>query len=337
LKNARPKFAEFKKYWLKPALATAALGITLGLSLLTSTVTVNHAIASAENNKTEITVYKKAYYGMSTQELVKQIQTAPAQTQQQPTLGMYNSSANIGQNSKGYIQHSFVDWRDDHYFAYTLAQSVQSNNTPLITLEPRGEENGSKLLGDISAGAYDGQLDKIIEVSKASSGTVYIRFAHEMELADLYPWGNQDPQLYTKSYQHVVDRFRNQGANKVKFVWSPAGNNGAGDYYPGDQYVDIIGTTILYDEYWYGGYLPSFASLAQNRQWLETYNKPVWIVEFGAGHANKTNQKFMIDEATSQYKQLGFSALIYLNMVDANIQGPDYHLDSANDFGSFFY
>jgi S-methylmethionine-dependent homocysteine/selenocysteine methylase len=97
-----------------------------------------------------------------------------------------------------------------------------------------------------------------------------------------------------------------------------------------------VGTTILYDEYWYGKSLPSFSELAAGRVWLQQYHKPVWIVEFGAGRVNKANQAAIINEAINQYKQLGFTALIYLNMVDANITGPDYSLDSVNDFGSFF-
>jgi hypothetical protein len=336
LKNTRPKFVDFKKYWLKPALGTFALAVALGFSILTSSITINHAIAAAEDSEKTVVEVKKVNYGMNTEELIRQLKLVTKQNGPQPDFGMYNSSSAAEQNNKSYIQHSFVDWRDDHYFAFTLAQTAQNNNTPLITIEPRGEDDGAKLLSDISDGKYDQQLDKLISVSKASNNTIYIRFAHEMELANLYPWGNQSPQLYINAYRHTIDRFQSQGANNVKFVWSPAGNYGAGDYYPGDKYVDAIGTTVLYDEYWYGSNLPSFESLSESRQWLHQYNKPVWIVEFGAGRTNRINQQRLIDDAASQYQRLGFKELIYLNMTDANINGPDYRLDSANDFSSKF-
>ena len=44
----------------------------------------------------------------------------------------------------------------------------------------------------------------------------------------------------------------------------------------------------------------------------------------------------LIEDAKSNYKKYGFDALIYLNMVDANIDGPDYSLQSPNDFSSFY-
>jgi hypothetical protein len=59
----------------------------------------------------------------------------------------------------------------------------------------------------------------------------------------------------------------------------------------------------------------------------------VWIVEFGAGSANKNNQQELINEAVSDYQQLGYGVLIYLNISDANIQGPDYRLNPSNNFG----
>jgi cellulose synthase (UDP-forming) len=280
-------------------------------------------------------VIQPANYSQSTTRLIKEIQAAPKITTT-PSLGMYNRSLDLPKNTQPYIQHSFVDWRDDHYFALVVAKSLQSGNTPLVTVEPRGDTDGQQLLSDIAAGKYDPTLAKLNAVVKASKSPIYIRFGHEMELVDLYPWGNQDPQLYVAAYQHVVDYMRNNGASQARFVWSPAGNLGAQAYYPGDNYVDVIGTTVLYDQYWYGTYLPSFQELVSNRLWLKQYNKPLWIVEFGAGKANRSDQLQLINEALSQYKDLGFSSIVYLNLIDANIVGPDYSLNSANDFGSFF-
>jgi cellulose synthase (UDP-forming) len=338
LKNVRPKFVDFKKYWLKPAAATAVLALSLTLSILTSTATINHAVASADNsNSAAVSVYKPVDYGMSTQQLIDQIKMAPGESGPEPTIGMYNPSANVESDKTNYIQHSFVDWRDDHYYAFALGQTLQSDNTPLITLEPRGDSDGAKLLSDISSGVYDKRIDQLANISKASKRPIYIRFGHEMDLANLYAWGGQDSNQYIGAYRHVVARFKTDNANNVVFVWSPAGNDGAQKYYPGDQYVDVVGTTILYDEYWYGEYLPSFESLALNRKWLETYNKPVWIVEFGAGRTNAANQQELINQAMQQYDSLGFKALVYLNMADANINGPDYRLQDKNEFGSFFY
>jgi hypothetical protein len=157
-----------------------------------------------------------------------------------------------------------------------------------------------------------------------------------MDLYDVYPWGNQAPALYIAAWRHVVTHVKLYGATNVKWVWSPAGNYEAAAYYPGDNYVDVIGTTILYDRYWYGIYHPSFYELQANRSWLQQYGKPVWITEFGAGTYDPVFQKQLIQEALREYRQDGYSALIYLNIADANIIGPDYKLHGLSAFGNLF-
>ena len=336
-RTSTPSFSSLKQYWLKPISATFVL-----LVLLFSTIAFSPYIfytqgveAESVANQQSVPLNLNANYNQSTSRIISEIQRAP-KISTEPSLGMYNQSLNLPNNTQPYIQHSFVDWRDDHYFALVVAKSLQSGNTPLVTIEPRGDANGQQLLSDISQGKYDATLSRLNAVIKASKSPVYIRFGHEMELVNLYPWGNQDSSLYIAAYQHVVDYMRNNDAPQAKFVWSPAGNTGAEAYYPGDSYVDVIGTTVLYDQYWYGSYVPTFKELVSNRLWLAQYNKPLWIVEFGVGKANRDDQKQLIIEALSEYTDLGFSSVVYLNLVDSNIVGPDYTLSSPNDFGSFF-
>jgi cellulose synthase (UDP-forming) len=333
---SRPKLSAIRQYWLKPVSATMALLFMLVTTIALSPYELYPLNAEAEQSITPPAISRSANYNQKTSLLIEEIRRVPKNTEPTPSLGMYNQSLELPKTTQPYIEHSFVDWHDDHYFAYVVAKSLQSGNTPLVTVEPRGQADGQQLLADITDGKYDDLLANLNAVTKASKSPIYIRFGHEMELADLYPWGNQNPQLYISAYQHVVDYMRNNGSSNVKFVWSPAGNQGAEAYYPGDKYVDVIGSTVLYDQYWYGNYVPSFQQLASDRVWLQQYNKPVWIVEFGAGKANRDAQKQLINEAVTQYKDLGFSSVVYLNLVDANIIGPDYTLNSINDFGDFF-
>ena len=272
---------------------------------------------------------------MSREDLIQQIKHAKKQNATLPAIGMYNQTKVTQPAKQPYIQHSFVDWRDPHYLAYVLAQTQQNANTALITIEPKGEPNGAKLLSDIQNGKHDRKLNEIAKILKASPNPVYIRFAHEMELQNLYAWGNQDPQLFVSAYKHTIDIIRKR-APSTQFVWAPAGNTGADAYYPGDDYVDIIGTTMLFDQYWYGNLTPTFNDIQAVRSWMLSYNKPVWIVEFGAGKANQAQQQIVIDDALKSYKTYGYDSLIYLNMKDANIEGPDYRLSDINNFADLF-
>jgi cellulose synthase (UDP-forming) len=337
LRQTKPDMNIFKQYWLKPVGVTSMLFVAIILSVISSIYTVNNPIATAQTTVGNKNGLIEISYEMSTDEIIEQIAKISSLNYPTPTLGIYTDTLEIPVPKTPYIQHTFVDWRDDHYLAYALARTLQAGNTPLITIEPRGESDGSVLLQEIASGAYDAQLNKLTNIIAAANSPVYIRFAHEMELAELYSWGDREPRLYIDAYKYVMKKFEDKNSENVYTVWSPAGNKGAEVYYPGDEYVDIIGTTILYDEYWYGKYfVPRFNQIAQSRFWLKEFGKPIWVVEFGAGRANIKNQQIIIADALNNYESLGFESLVYLNLIDANIVGPDYRLDSLNEFANIY-
>lgn len=333
LRQAKPRWTQLQQYWLRPILAALLLLVGIGGAALLTLLTIQPDEVVAQTTLHEKAVFQPVSYGMTTSQLMQQAKLVPQVQRALPDFGIYTQTP-VLMNTVPHIQHFFVDWRDEHYLAFVLAQSLQAGNTPLITIEPRGQADGAMLLSAITKGVYDHQLQNIATVLAASANPVYIRFAHEMELTDVYPWGNQSPGLYIAAYRYVVNYLRT--AN-TRFVWSPAGNQAtASNYYPGDAYVDVIGTTVLYDQYWYHQVVPSFEYLVASRRWLQAYNKPVWIVEFGVGRADQLVQQQLIRQASSQFRANGFQALLYLDMKDANLNGPDYRLISPNDFTHLF-
>ena len=104
---------------------------------------------------------------------------------------------------------------------------AQDRRTLMVTIEPwptSGQPANADVLGDVVSGSADGQLRRLADLAAANRPQVIlVRWGHEMELSDLYPWGAQDPALYTAAYRHVVSIFRGEGADNVRFVWSPAG------------------------------------------------------------------------------------------------------------------
>lgn len=339
-RKATGKLANFRLYWMKPATAVMLLAVLINIALAVSPLIPSRVYAvlgPPPNSEPPKALSMSSTAHMSTEELVAKISKLPPlpDNYSTPSVGIY-SPTRLLPASRPYIQHSFVDWKDTHGLAQQILLAEKDNNTPLITLQPGGEPDGNKLLSDIEAGNYDKRLQKIYYVLSASKRPVYIRFAHEMELYNVYPWGNQDPSLYIGSWKHVVDYMRSRGANNVKWVWSPAGNPGASAYYPGDSYVDVVGTTILYDRYWSGAYQPSFGELQANRAWLKEFGKPLWIVEFGAGRYYSSFQQQLVSQALAQYSTYGYGAFVYLNIADSNITGPDYRLRNLASFGDLF-
>jgi hypothetical protein len=163
---------------------------------------------------------------------------------------------------------SFVNWFVYYSSSGTIANKytgaeVQSlldqGITPVITWESM--YNGYSRLDPVQPrldaiinGSFDGYIDAFAAKIKSYSGKVILRILHEFE-GDWYPWSltqnGKDPARYIAAYRHVVDRFRNIGANNVKWMWCLNAEpkpymvyNYVVNCYPGDTYVDIVATDI---------------------------------------------------------------------------------------------
>src|SRR5690606_18863390 len=106
---------------------------------------------------------------------------------------------------------------------------LQQGYTPVITWEPMF--NGYAPLDPVQpsyskilAGNYDQYLDDFGDALKKYSDTIIVRPMHEFD-GDWYPWcisqNQQNPQLFIQTWKYIVDRVRNRGASKLKWMWCP--------------------------------------------------------------------------------------------------------------------
>lgn len=96
----------------------------------------------------------------------------------------------------------------------------------------------------IAAGRHDAYIRDWARAAAAWGGRLYLRFAHEMN-GTWFPWGigrlTNTATSFKAAWRHVVGIFRAEGAQNVRFVWSPymlcpwCGSYGA--IYPGDRWV----------------------------------------------------------------------------------------------------
>lgn len=151
----------------------------------------------------------------------------------------------------------------------------------------------------------EGRLDDYIRrfarsVAKAPL-TVYMRYAHEMN-GDWYPW-SRDPAAYVKAWQHVVDIFRAEKATNVRWVFSLnpspyeeltgwAAN--AKKYWPGANYVDFVGSTMIN----FGGTKEkSVAEFATRLKYMhDEFGKDLIITELNTASAGRV--KWLADLRT---------------------------------------
>lgn len=145
----------------------------------------------------------------------------------------------------------------------TLTAIGNQGALPCLTWEPMHYHNGKETMilhDEIMNGRYDDYLVRFAGESRRFGKPFLIRFAHEMNI-HRYHWGAKEedygpasPELYQRMFRYVVSVFRREKADNVRWAFCPnaeslptpgrdpgAGWNTLGAYYPGDDWVDILG------------------------------------------------------------------------------------------------
>jgi endoglucanase len=141
-----------------------------------------------------------------------------------------------------------------------------------------------------------------------------------MDLSGLYPWSANSPKMYIAAYRHVVSIFRDEGVTNVRWVWSPAGDPKAPEYYPGDDVVDYVGLTLLEDAGWNRLFaLPeqSFADAFSSKyDVLKTFGKPIIICELGISGSAEHQKSWLAQAAASVSDFPLLRGLVYFNDIN---------------------
>jgi hypothetical protein len=125
-------------------------------------------------------------------------------------------------------------------------QAYDDGMTPAVQIEPFGVS-----LTDIAQGRYDRYLDDYASAVRDFGQAVIIGFAHEPN-GSWYPWGlgHVSPATWIAAWQHVVNVFRQEGADNVIWLWTvnSQGPDGpmADEWWPGSSYVTWIGVDGYY-------------------------------------------------------------------------------------------
>jgi len=227
------------------------------------------------------------------------------------------------------IQHTYVVWFLAKDFSKTVEEAKARKRFPLISLEPWplliDDLSAETLLQDINEGKYDEYIRDLAKRAKAQAPQkILIRWGHEMELNGLYPWGQGDPEAYISAYRRVVDTFEAFGVENVYWIWSPGGNVGAEEYYPGDNYVDYVGVTVLADYQWdqEAGFssLRSFETLlAEKYRLSEEFDKLLIVAEVGNSMAGELEKRQWLLEARESFSSFPrLAAFLYFNDINAH-------------------
>ncbi len=161
-------------------------------------------------------------------------------------LGVSEPTSVISGSTAG-IRNIFINWKTS--FPAAAVKTIRATGAvPLITWEIYLEDiRHDNILPAIVEGKYDGYIARFARQSGAAP--LFIRLGHEPN-SDWYGWSgtNANPELYVKAFRRVRKIFSGQGSKNIKFIFSVNAEdvpdkawNRFENYYPGDEYADIIG------------------------------------------------------------------------------------------------
>lgn len=201
------------------------------------------------------------------------------------------------------IYQAWGDRPDEAEFPLRAASTIDRlGSVPMITWEPWVKDFDPELrpnlpkpaereyasLAAIARGDYDFYVARWATSAARYGKPLYLRFAHEMNDPYRYPWGPQNgnrPDDFIAAWKHVHLIFQKMSATNVLWVWSPHISMPWFEfYYPGDEWVDWIGTGVLN----YGDVAPwsrwwTFHQIIEKAYpALVKLHKPIMITEFGS-------------------------------------------------------
>lgn len=185
-----------------------------------------------------------------------------------------------------------------------LKNAEQRGKIVELTLQTNWQDGGN-MVYDVLQGRYDNFLNRYAKVVAQFSHPVMLRLGNEMN-GDWCPYSSfntsRDTVVFKEFYKYIFEIFKKNGAKNVMWVWNPNGQsfpnykwNEDVMYYPGDEYVDIIGLTAYntgtyyysHGERWQGFnelYRPIYD------RYCTLFNQPFMITEFScASHGGDKN------------------------------------------------
>jgi mannan endo-1,4-beta-mannosidase len=139
----------------------------------------------------------------------------------------------------------YSSWGQD--FQQAFAETAASHGAmTIVQIEPSNIS-----LAKIAAGGYDSYLTNFADQVAAFPHKVVISFGHEMN-GYWYSWGyhNTPASTFIAAWRHIVDLFRQQGANNVVWLWQVNSlNTKTGlphEWWPGAKYVTWVGVSGYY-------------------------------------------------------------------------------------------
>ncbi len=164
-----------------------------------------------------------------------------------------------------------------------------------LSIQPDSAKGGGNILYEILQGMWDDVLDVYVQKIQDFGHPVMIRLMNEMNgnwCVYSGVFSSNDPQIYKEAYRYIYHRFEEAGVDNVLWIWNPSDVsyptvdwNHTLMYYPGDEYVDIVGLTAFNTGTYYasvGETWRDFTTLYQDlyTQYCDWFEHPLMLTGF---------------------------------------------------------
>lgn len=209
-----------------------------------------------------------------------------------PMFGSYDPYGDFSTQTDVSIEHVFLPWEDVELEGLTQADeyAFARGRTVLLSIEPWSwspdwNVSPTELRDRILSGHYDENMRAILDRAAEFKSPVVIRWGQEMDnQSGRFSWANWAPRDYIRAYIRMMDMVRERLPD-APIMWSPKGEQNLRDYYPGDEYADIVGLSVFgfeaYDLIEFNRPRRFADALRPGYELIAGFGKPIWIAEIG--------------------------------------------------------
>ncbi|MBQ4631257.1 MAG: hypothetical protein IJB70_09765 [Clostridia bacterium] len=242
-----------------------------------------------------------------------------------------------------YIPHKIEGFLERAYSDGKIAELTLQN----VPTHKSGNELFRLLNGD-----YDRFLDGCAKAIADFKHPVMLRIGNEMN-GDWCEYSGYrmslDTELYREMYRYIFSYFEKHGANNVVWIWNPNGKsfpdykwNSEEMYYPGNEYVDVLGLTLYNTGTYYEGeewteFSELYTPLYENA--VKKYDMPFMITEFSCARMGGDKEAWtrkMLSEIHT-FKQIKLA--VWWSNADFAPNGDisrAYYIDDSKEMKSIF-
>lgn len=234
-----------------------------------------------------------------------------------------------------------------------IINSYKEGKVLEISLQTMNTVAGEVDIYEILNGKYDEYFNQYAKDIKSAKAPVLFRLNNEMN-GDWCGYCSmhfaKDAELYKESWKYIYKIFEANEVDNVLWVWNPNYKsfprftwNDQLMYYPGDEYVDIIGLTAYNTGNYYEGEVwTCFYDL-----YNDYYNyidrltsKPLMITEFGCSSYGGNKPQWIINMFNHLYLYPNIKVAIWWNGIDYDTKGNPariYRMDTPEIINIFKY